>query len=249
MGRQRGPLKVTGTLGDINFYKSQDGYLVREKGGVDGKRIKNDPAFKRTRENAQEFGRAGKAGKLLRTAFRPVLLNSDNRVVSRLQKDLMKVIQADTVNARGMRNVGKGDATLLTDFEFNNQAPLGATFYAPYTAAIDRVSGELTVNIQAFSPVAMLVAPSGTTHFKIVSGGAAIDFEGKAFVVDGNETNLLPWDSTPTVVINHVNQVTPASVNPLFLLLGIEFYQEVNGEMYALMDGGFNCSCLVKIGT
>ena len=62
MGRQRGALKITATLGDVNFYKSQDGFLVREKGGVDGKRIKSDPAFKRTRENGQEFGSAGKAG-------------------------------------------------------------------------------------------------------------------------------------------------------------------------------------------
>jgi hypothetical protein len=89
MGRKRGPLKVTGTLGDINFYKSQDGYLAGEKGGVDGKRIKTDPVFKRTRENGQEFGRAGKSGKLLRTAFRTMLLNSDNRVVSRLHQRMV----------------------------------------------------------------------------------------------------------------------------------------------------------------
>ena len=107
MARQRGPLKVQGTLGDINFYKSQDGYLVREKGGVDGKRIKKDPVFQRTRENGTEFGRAGCAGKLLRTAVRPLILNADNRVVSRLHQQMMKVIQADLTSARGMKSISK----------------------------------------------------------------------------------------------------------------------------------------------
>jgi hypothetical protein len=58
---------------------------MREKSGIDANRIKNDPAFQRTRENGSEFGRAGKAGKTLRTALRTLLLNSsDGRVVSRL---------------------------------------------------------------------------------------------------------------------------------------------------------------------
>jgi hypothetical protein len=59
MARQKGIIKLEGTIGDVSFYKSKDGYLAREKGGVDGDRIKNDPAFQRTRENGSEFGRAG----------------------------------------------------------------------------------------------------------------------------------------------------------------------------------------------
>ena len=64
---------MQGTLGDINFYKSQHGYLIREKGGVNGNRIKKDPVFQRTRENGMEFGRAARAGKLLRTAVRSLV--------------------------------------------------------------------------------------------------------------------------------------------------------------------------------
>jgi hypothetical protein len=70
-------------LSEILLYKTKDGHLAREKGWCN--RIKNDPAFQRTRENGSEFGRAGKAGKTLRTALRTLLLNSsDGRVVSRL---------------------------------------------------------------------------------------------------------------------------------------------------------------------
>ena len=85
MARQKGLIKLDGTIGGITFYKTQDGYLAREKGGVDGDRIANDPNFQRTRENGAEFGAAGKAGRMLRTAFRNVLASSaDNRMVGRL---------------------------------------------------------------------------------------------------------------------------------------------------------------------
>ena len=70
MARQDGVIKLTGQMGGISFYKSQGGHLVRQKGGIDGDRMKNDPAFARTRENNEEFGRAGASGKLLRTALR-----------------------------------------------------------------------------------------------------------------------------------------------------------------------------------
>ena len=62
MARQKGIIKLKGTIGDITFYKTQDGHLAREKGGIDASRIASDPAFQRTRENGSEFGRAGKAG-------------------------------------------------------------------------------------------------------------------------------------------------------------------------------------------
>ncbi|MBS3993278.1 MAG: hypothetical protein KGZ87_06150 [Bacteroidetes bacterium] len=40
MAKQKGIIKLKGTIGDITFYKTQDGHLAREKGGVDGQRIK-----------------------------------------------------------------------------------------------------------------------------------------------------------------------------------------------------------------
>jgi hypothetical protein len=248
MARQKGIIKLKGTIGDITFYKTQDGHLAREKGGIDASRIANDPAFQRTRENGSEFGRAGKAGKLLRTALRPLLINSaDGRMVSRLTQTMMKVIQADSVSERGLRNVIDGEAELLFGFEFNIRGKLGTSLYAPFVAAIDRVSGEITVDIASFVPANMIAAPSGTTHFKIISGGAEVDFEAETFVVTTAETAILPWDETPTAVISQTNAVTPASTKPLFLALGVEFYQQINGQMYPLKNGAFNPLSIAKV--
>lgn len=248
MAQQKGIIKLGGTIGGITFYKSKDGYLAREKGGVPADRIANDPNFQRTRENGEEFGRAGKSGKLLRNSIRGLLQNaSDSKMVSRLTQSMMKVIQADATSERGKRNVIDGEAELLQGFEFNINGKLGSTLYAPYTSTIDRVTGKLTVDIPAFIPTNLIAGPTGTTHYKVISAGAEVDFENETFVVDTKDSGILPWDATPTAVINLENSVTPASTVPLFLALGIEFYQEVNGDMYPLKNGAFNALSLVKV--
>lgn len=248
MAQQKGIIKLDGTIGGITFYKSKDGYLAREKGGVSGERIANDPNFQRTRENGAEFGRAGKAGKVLRTSLRALLQNaSDSRVVSRLTTEMVKVIQADATNPRGQRNVIDGEAELLQGFEFNINGKLGNTLYAPFTSNIDRPSGALTVDIPAYVPINMIAAPGGTTHYKLISAGVEIDFENETYVVADNSSAILPWDATATAALNLSNNVTPASTKPLFLVLGVEFYQEVNAQMYPLKNGAFNALALVKV--
>ena len=248
MAQQEGIIPLKGTIGNITFYKSKDGFLARGKGGVDGKRIATDPAFQRTRENGFEFGRACLAGKLLRNALRTLVQNtSDSKMVGRLTKEMMRVIKADETNPRGQRNVIDGESTLLRGFEFNINSKLGTTLFAPFTASINRATGELAVNIPSFSPVNMIAAAGGTTHFKIVSSGVEIDFEQASYNADVKTTATLPWDSNGTAVINLANNVPAASTKPLFLVLGIEFYQEVNGSMYSLKNGAYNALALIEV--
>jgi len=248
MAKQQGVFNLRGTIGDVTFYRTQDGYLARAKSSIDRNRVKNDPAFQRTRENAAEFGRAGKACKVLRYSLRGLLLHSaDSRMVSRLTKEMLNVVRADAVNIRGMRNVIDGDAELLMGFEFNIMAHLAGSFSAPIETVMDRVSGSLSVDIASFVPKDMISAPAGTTHYKISAIGTAVNFEAESFVSSTSITAFLPWDSAPTVAISLVNSVTAGSVSPLFLALGLAFYQEVNGEQYLLRDGAFNAVALVGV--
>jgi hypothetical protein len=248
MAQQKGIIPLKGTIGNLTFYRSRDGFMAREKGGVDGSRIAKDPAFQRTRENGAEFGRAGKAGKLLRTALRSLIQNiSDGRMIARMVKEMMKVIKADTTNPRGYRNITDGDTVLLKGFEFNSNSKLGTTLFASYTGNMNRVTGALSVNVPSFVPANMIAAPGGTTHFRITSAGAEIDFTNGVHVTDVQTTAQLPWDSTPTGVADLINAVTANSTHPLFLLLGIEFYQEVNGVMYPLKNGAFNALAIIEV--
>ena len=129
MARQGGILKIKGTIGGITFYKSSlDGHLLREKGGVSGDRIANDPAFARTRENGQEFGNSCNCSKYLRDALRTLMMNAaDTRVSARLTQRNMQILKMDTVSERGARTVNSGLATaegkdLLVGFNFNINA-------------------------------------------------------------------------------------------------------------------------------
>lgn len=248
MAQQKSIIKLKGTLGGITFYKSKDGYLAREKGGVSADRIKNDPAFQRTRENGSEFGRAGNAGKVLRNSIRALLQNaSDSRMVSRLTQHMVKVIQMDETNPRGLRNVIDGEAELLQGFEFNINGKLGNTLYAPVTTVLDRTTGEASVTLASFVPSIDIAAPGGTTHFKVVAAGMEVDFENETFNSKSSESTVLAWDTTATAEIKLENPLTANSTHPLFLVLGLEFYQEVNGEKYPLKNGAFNALQIIKV--
>ena len=250
MARQKGVILLEGKVGNLSFYRNEGQYLARTKGGVDGDRIKNDPAFVRTRENGQEFGRAGAAGKLLRNALRLLLLNSaDKRVTGRMTRELLKVIQADTTNDRGERTVVDGDLTLLENFEFNNRSKLGATLFMPYTVTIDRAAGTLDLNVPAFIPLNVVAAPSGATHMKFKIAGAEVDFAQGEFVEDVQSSADVVIGAQNEPAITLTSTVTAGTTLPLFLAMAVEFMQEVNGTLYPLKNGVYNAVSLVEIDT
>ena len=248
MARQKGIIKLQGTIGDISFYKSKDGYLAREKGGVDASRIANDPAFIRTRENGAEFGRAGSAGKVLRNAFRVLLQSSsDSRVTSRLTQEMVKVVQADAINDRGLRNVLDGELEMLMGFEFNLNGKLNGTLFVPYVATINRVSGAIGVVLSDYVPINAIGAPAGATHYQLNLAGAEIDFETGDFQTEYDNGGIQPLGSVAVNAQALGVNLPPASIKPLFLAVGIEFFQEVNSQMYSLKNGAYNGLALAKI--
>lgn len=248
MAKQKGIIKLDGTIGDISFYKSKDGYLAREKGGVDADRIKKDPAFERTRENGSEFGGSAKSGKLLRDAIRSLMQNaSDGRVTSRLTKLMTQIKNLDATSVRGKRNVGVAMANanakaLLKGFNFNKDAILGSILYNPFT--VDTSTGVIELN--NFIPLNDVTIAPGTTHISVTGAWAKIDFAtGEYDVQLSNVVNLLA-DATSTNVV-----LTPAAAptgtgTDLYLLM-IEFFQEVNGDQYTLKNGAYNALSIVEV--
>jgi hypothetical protein len=63
MAKQIGFLKIIGTIGDITFYEMDGQFYARKKSSLDGKRVKKDPRFKRTMEEAIGFGKASAAAR------------------------------------------------------------------------------------------------------------------------------------------------------------------------------------------
>ena len=248
MAKQKGFLKITGTLGDTTFAQTKDGYQAREKTRLSATQIKNSPAFARTRENNTEFGRAGQAGKLLRNSVSTLLGNAtDPNTISRLVKKMMDVVRQDLTSTRGNRNVIDGPITKVKGFEFNGNAILENVMQAELTSTINRVAGTLTINIPSFVPGLSIAAPAGATHFKFVSAGTELDFEQKTFKREIKESADIAWNKTPTAAMSIVHTVTPNSTLPLFLVFGVQFFQQVGGAMSQMLKGKVNVLTVIDV--
>ena len=248
MARQKGIIKLTGKVGDLSFYKSKDGFLAREKGGVEGDRIKNDPAFVRTRENGAEFGSSASSGKLLRDSIRTMMQNAaDGRVTARLMKIMTQIKNMDPTSARGERSVSvgittPGAKTLLKGFNFNSRAILGSVLYKSYT--VDTATG--VIELLGFVPINDLSVPSGATHVTLKGSWAKVDFTGALSSVKDTNLQNLPIDGVASNVTLTPTAVPTGTGTDVYLLM-LEFFQEVNGVQYTLKNGAFNVLSIVEI--
>lgn len=246
MAQQKGIVKIEGTLDDLTFYKSQDGYLVRTKGGVSAERIFTDPAFARTRENGEEFASAASAGKLLRDTVRSMMLEAaDGRVTSRLTQGMTELKNADATSPRGQRNVGvalalPGMAANFVGFNFNINAILGSILFKPISA--DTVTG--VVSISGLVPINDIAYPPAATHITFSGAFALIDFNAYTGVIQYTNTVNLPINGTSTNVTLTPTSV-PSGTGTKILLLKLEFFQQVNAIQYSLKNGAYNALAIV----
>jgi hypothetical protein len=246
MAKQLGTMKIVGTVGNITYYRSQGKFFARLKTGVSKKRMATDPCFENSRRHAMEFGEAAKAGKLLRLAFRQQMKNiADTKITSRLTKELLTVLRTDPFNEKGERKVADGDVGSLTGFDFNQNAKLANILLSPYTTMIDRPKGKLKIEVDLTSGLS-INAPDAATHFKIISGAAEIDFEDQYQDAACCESDFIALDNSATDKINHVYKVTRNSKNPLFIVLGVVFYQVAQGHQNLLSDKSFNTLGIVN---
>ena len=165
MARQSSIFKFEGLLDDVSFYKFGSGFKVRKKGGVSSDRIATDPAFRKLRAHTSDFTRAASASKLLRKSIEGLLNQAtDSGTVSRLTREMFKVVKADLTNPKGERNVIDGEAELLTGFDFNINATLSTVLKITSTYSIDRVTGLMSVDFPSFDPQEVLSVPRDCSH-------------------------------------------------------------------------------------
>ncbi|WP_293894433.1 hypothetical protein [Flavobacterium sp.] len=241
MAKLEGIIKIQGTLENLTFYKTADGQLVRTKGGVSKNRIKNDPAFKRTRENGMEFAESAHAGKLMRTAVGTMLFHAkDRRLSSRMLGIMAQIKNLDTTSIRGERKVSEGLGTaegrlLLKGFDFNVHAAFGSVLYVPLS--LDTPSGKVTFT--DFIPAEQIMFPEGATHFSMRSAFVNLDFETGVYETTISPLENRALDNSLTTLTLTPSAPATGSGTAIYVLL-IEFFQEVNGVQYTLNNGNYN---------
>lgn len=249
MAKQDSIVKIRGTVDNLTFARTKDGSQVRKKKlPVSEIELQNSPKYARLRENMSEFQRGVNAGKTFRLATTDIAANTtDKRIARRLTKAFMEVINSDQHNKRGQRTVVDGNITLIRDFNFNPPAELTQSLKISFPAAIDRVTGKMTADIPVFIPEDAVAFPPGATHFMIHSLGVEVNFGTGAFNSRTFTSQGIPLGTDPTPAIAIVHQMTANSTNPLFLLLGIRFYQEVNGVFYPLRNSANNALAVIDV--
>jgi hypothetical protein len=248
MAKYKSLFDVQGTLGEVTFYKGEDGQYVRRKGGVSKNRILNDPNYERTRENLTEFGRAATSGKLIRRAINSLMVDAkDSRVTSRLTKVLNQVKNEDLTSARGQRNVAEGLASplgiaRLKGFNFNVKSGLDSVLMAQYT--LDSATGEVV--IVDLIPNQQMSLPEGATHVTLSGAFLNLDLETEVRDLQLSNTVNLPINGIATTVT--LTPAAPASGSgQSYYFLKVAFFQEINGIQYPLKNGSFNALQLIEL--
>ena len=109
-----------------SFYQMNGKLVIRRAGGFKKGDLKNDPKYSKVTQNASEFGRCSRMGKLLRTALETELKNiQDKNIHRRIAKLLHDIMKCDTESEAGKKTTEKGlskteGLTLMKNFVWND---------------------------------------------------------------------------------------------------------------------------------
>ena len=247
--RQKGFLRLEkGSLGESTFVHSKDGYRVRTKKEISNKRWETDPQFARSRENAEDFGTGSTAAKLLNANSKIFFgINSNKIAFNRLKVFVSKLIRKDETHLRGKRNVIASNTSLLVGFELNGNASMRSIFNTRFSINGNKQTGGLGISIPSFIPVERIKAPKGTTHFKIIIAGSAIDFDKPDCERTNLESDLIEFNDSATDELEMSVHLPPNSLRPLFLYFGIAFMQLTMGEKYNVAQCKLNPVSIINV--
>jgi hypothetical protein len=245
-------------MGGVRHFKIKglQGDFAGLSGGPSAEQIATDPAFKRTRENMNEFGGSAIAGKSLRTSIAGLIRNNgDSQVTGRMTAIMKKINLEDGSEARGQRAILVTVAPQYLDgFEFNKYTSFNGAFNAPYTITPSVARDSSTLDIPSFNPLDRMYIPAGATHFKIINAIAVLsDFEYNSTtgvyepkdgatngLTDVQDSGYLPVNAATgliSVVSTLPGSPTISADVSVVNVLAVEFYQEVNSNYYLFAQG------------
>lgn len=245
MAFQKSNIKLEGNIGDLNFYKSGDEYHVRQKVA---KKSKNDISnlAERSKENAQEFGRASSFAKHLRYAFKNAIKqhyelfyepSNHNRLVRRLNL----ILKADEINERGKRNILPVNLMLLKNFSFNKNSSLKDILLLPVSIDYNKNQGKVVTMISNFNPEFHLDLPKETSSFMMHLALFKINDQDMGFAVRYTHSELLSIHQ-PLSSINLTCQVDDLiAPGSMLLALGISLYKDTAGYPVPQVSPNLNC--------
>lgn len=235
MAKITGPFKITGTIGGINFYQDGKDNIGRTAGGgFNSKAFKTKDSMERVRENASEFGHCAVVKSVFMRALHPYLSKLKGRKLhSAMTSMFVQIKNFDPISKRGKRRVAPGLAT-------TDGRNLLLTYSYPERFTVDSVLGNrFSVDMDSHSctcsdfDVSAISFPEYATHVGLMYGVVVMDFDAiKAHTFLAEEYFVSKQDANHAITLS---SVIPPNVDGVRIaVMGVLFYQEVNGVMTKL---------------
>ncbi len=257
MAKNNSFIRLEGTLDGLTFFRQNGKSFVKTQTRVSKSRILNDPAYKRTRENMQEFGGAARCCKAFRSSFATIARLVGDAYVSSRITGKMRGILPNGDGLRGERTINLVDnAAALVDLNFNVKKPFDSHFNAPSVGPeINASRDTVTWSIPDFNTDRYIQKPEGATHCKLaLAAGYTSNYEwvpeskgykpievtpnGVGNVAYSQAIPLTGMVGTDTDLTVDLTEHAPIPVTTaLFVGIAIVFYQEVNGQLFEFSQG------------
>lgn len=252
MARQESLVKFKGKIGDLSFYKTKDGFQARMKGGPSKEQINSDPRFQRTKENGTEFGRAANVSKKLREQLRVVLnQNSDPRFPNRLTGLMNRILRADEVNGRGDRQVISQNLGQLIGLECNANAKLSEVLFLRSRPIYDSATATTSLELPEMIAKNQVKMLTGATHVQLQIVAAEFDAQNaeanSVAMARSAYLDVGRSDASPAESLAMQLDPAPQPDSAILLLMGLSYFQFVNGGYYPLSNGTYNALTFVQV--
>jgi hypothetical protein len=186
MARQKGFIRLKGTLGDVSFYEHKEyGPVLRMKGGPTRNQLKHGRKYDITRRHNSEFGRASHYGALLRRAFRLLVRYcKETRLDTRLSSRLREIIWMDKESEFGKRDLRRDTINAFHHFELDSKNLAGQYFELP----VETTATDSGVDIVAGVRFAKM--KKGVAAWRIRSVAVSIDLLTEKAQVNEQDSDL-----------------------------------------------------------
>jgi hypothetical protein len=237
MARQRGLIKISGTIGDVNYFISRGiGWCRNAGGGFTREAILYSPRMHRIRKNNSEFGNCSSTKKQFRLALWPFLHGIKGRGLhSNMMQLFMNIKALDAVSEHGKRQVLEGLHTakgkrMLKQFDFSLKSAITDAAFSASTFNWNTQTLKVT-NIHPST----FKAPKTATYVGVTLGIVDFDFNHLNYTLVVSPTHFLEVDAATTSFVLEPEQMMPPE-HYGFAILGLRYYEVIDEEVYEFSE-------------
>ncbi|WP_111307135.1 hypothetical protein [Confluentibacter sediminis] len=170
MPKQKGLIKIKGTLNGVSYYQLNGIDVARRAVGPSKERIQTDPAFVKVKHNNQEFGGASSLSKAIRQSLGDTATTfKDSYMASRLTGVCHKIIQKGS-GTHGQREAHiHNNPEALIGFQLNKNQAFNQLYTAKPSMTGHHNQNNITITLPKISEEHLKKIPKKATHVQFTA--------------------------------------------------------------------------------